>query len=120
MSQSLSTEQKSIIQRVLKERLDHLQESMKQHSGGLSRFEHAREVLQQDGDDAPQRSSDREVDLAMTDMDVVELSKINAALARIGRAEYGVCISCGADIAYERLLIEPTTQRCVSCKSQAE
>ena len=120
MSHALSTEQKSIIERTLTQRLGALQESMKQHSGGLSRFEHAREVLQQDNDDEAQRNSDREVDLAMTDMDAVELSKINAALGRIGRADYGVCISCGADIAFERLLIEPTTQRCVACKSQAE
>lgn len=120
MSHALSAEQKSIIERTLMQRLGALQENMKQHSGGLSRFEHAREVLQQDIDDEAQRNSDREVDLAMTDMDAVELSKINAALGRIGRADYGVCTSCGADIAFERLLIEPTTQRCVACKSQAE
>jgi DnaK suppressor protein len=120
MSKTLSTEHKSIIEHTLHKRLADLKESIAMHSGGLSRVEHAREVLQQDGDDAPQRSSDREVDLAITDMDTVELSKINAALARISRADYGVCISCGVNIPYERLLIEPTTQRCVACKSQAE
>ena len=120
MSHPLTSEQKSILERTLKQHLSDLRERMQLHSGGLSRVEHARAVLQQDGDDAPQRSSDREVDLAVSDMEAVELSKINAALARLDRADYGVCTSCGTNIAFERLLIEPTTQRCVACKSQAE
>ena len=48
------------------------------------------QVLLQDGDDAPQRDADREVDLAMSDREVVGLAAIDAALARleseIGRA----------------------------------
>jgi len=53
------------------------------HHGGQSRAEHARAVLQQDADDAPQRAADREVDLALTDHLVVsEVYPI--ALADIG------------------------------------
>ena len=120
MSDALNHEQKAILERNLRQRLAEQQDRMKQHYGGLSRAEHAHEVLEQDGDDATQRASDREVDLAISDMETVDLSKLNAALARIGRADYGVCVSCGANIAFERLLIEPTTQRCVACKSQSE
>lgn len=120
MSHALSTEQKAILERSLQQRLADLHERTRLHHGGVSRAEHAHEVLQQDGDDAPQRASDREVDLAISDMEAVELSKLNAALARLSRADYGVCVSCGDSIAYERLLVEPTTQRCVACKSQSE
>ena len=120
MSHPLTLEQRNALEQLLQARATQLQDRLHTHHEGHSRVEHAREVLQQDGDDAPQRSSDREVDLAITDLETVELSKVNAALARIARPDYGVCVSCGAHIAYERLQIEPTTQRCVACKSQAE
>jgi DnaK suppressor protein len=120
MSHPLTHEQKSVLEQLLQARAAQLQDRLRIHHEGRSRVEHARDVLQQDGDDAPQRSSDREVDLAITDLETVELSKVNAALARIARPDYGVCVSCGAQIAFERLQVEPTTQRCVACKSQAE
>jgi DnaK suppressor protein len=120
MTSLLSHEQRLQLEQLLSERAQQLRTRLSDHHEGLSRVEHAREVLQQDGDDAPQRSSDREVDLAITDLETVELSKVNAALARIARPDYGVCVSCDAHIAYERLQIEPTTQRCVACKSKAE
>lgn len=120
MTHVLSSEQIAILERGLQQRLADLHERMKLHHGGASRAEHAHEVLAQDGDDAPQRASDREVDLAISDMEAVEQSKLNAALARLGRADFGVCVTCGTHIAFERLLVEPTTQRCVACKSKAE
>ncbi len=120
MSHPLTLEQKTALEQLLQARAAQLHDRLHTHHEGRSRVEHAREVLLQDGDDAPQRSSDREVDLAITDLETVELSKVNAALARIARPDCGVCVSCGAQIAFERLQIEPTTQRCVSCKSQAE
>jgi DnaK suppressor protein len=120
MSHSLTHEQKSALEQLLQARAAQLNDRLRTHHEGGSRVEHAHDLLQQDGDDASANSSEREVDLAITDLETVELSKVNAALARIARPDYGVCVSCGTQIAYERLKIEPTTQRCVSCKSQAE
>lgn len=39
----------------------------------MTRAEHAREVLLQDDDDAPRREGERELDLALTDMETQEL-----------------------------------------------
>lgn len=87
---------------------------------GKTRAEHARDVLQQDADDAPQRNSDREVDLTLNDQSIVALERIHGALARIESDDYGSCVECGCDIPYARLHIEPETQHCVPCKESWE
>jgi DnaK suppressor protein len=84
------------------------------------RAEHAREVLLQDGDDAPQRDADREVDLARSDADLRELGAVSAALARLNEPGFGRCTDCGEAIALDRLRIEPWALRCVACEARRE
>jgi DnaK suppressor protein len=43
--------------------------------------------------------------------------RIAAALARVDEGTFGACLDCGDDIAQERLDIDPTIPRCVSCAS---
>ncbi|WP_018411914.1 TraR/DksA family transcriptional regulator [Methyloversatilis thermotolerans] len=87
---------------------------------GVSRAEHAREVLLQDGDDAPQRSSEREVDLALTDIETVELNALDAALQRMAEGRYGLCEDCGTDIPAARLAAEPEASLCIDCQRARE
>jgi DnaK suppressor protein len=44
-----------------------------------------------------------------------ELQRIEAALARMERGEYGDCVHCGEEIGIKRLRIDPTLQTCVDC-----
>jgi RNA polymerase-binding transcription factor DksA len=44
-----------------------------------------------------------------------EIARIRAALARIEAGEYGVCVTCGEDIAEERLDLLPATPFCRRC-----
>jgi RNA polymerase-binding transcription factor DksA len=44
-----------------------------------------------------------------------EIRMIDAALARLGEGEYGVCVTCGAEIAAERLDVLPATPFCRNC-----
>jgi len=90
------------------------------HLAGGTRAEQAREFLLQDGDDAPQRDADREVDLAMADRDAVGLTAIEAALARLDSGQYGECAACGIAIPLARLKLAPTALRCVACESRLE
>ena len=48
-----------------------------------------------------------------------ELSAIDAALERIAKGTYGICVSCGEPIAPKRLEAVPTAMRCVVCKEKA-
>ena len=45
----------------------------------------------------------------------LELQRIDAALKRIDRGEFGRCLLCGERIETPRLVAEPTTPTCISC-----
>lgn len=120
MSMHLSPEQKAQLEATLRRRQAELRQQLDTHQEGRSRAEHARDVLLQDGDDAPQRDADREVDLALTDMEGVELAALQAALQRLPSADYGLCSECGCEIPFARLALEPQALRCVACETQHE
>jgi DnaK suppressor protein len=120
MSTFLSPGQRALLQQLLQMRQHELDRRIALHQGGGSRAEHAREVLQQDGDDAPQRDADREVDLARADRDVEELVAVSAALARVHEPRFGRCHACDAAIPFDRLKLEPWAVRCVACESERE
>ncbi len=42
-------------------------------------------------------------------------ARIMAALARISEHEFGYCLSCGEDIAPQRLDLDPTVPTCLTC-----
>ena len=44
-----------------------------------------------------------------------ELEKINEALKRIERKEYGICTECEKPISAERLKAIPYTEHCIDC-----
>lgn len=120
MSHPLNEEQRGALETALRQRLADLDRRAAQHNGGVSRAEHARELLLQDGDDAPQRDADREVDLAITDRELAELGAVSQALQRLATGDYGRCSDCDAEIPFARLQVEPQALRCVACESRHE
>jgi RNA polymerase-binding transcription factor DksA len=44
-----------------------------------------------------------------------EVRMIEAALDRIARGSYGICVVCGEEIGEERLNVLPHTPRCRNC-----
>jgi DnaK suppressor protein len=48
------------------------------------------------------------------------LSKIDYALDKIEKGEYGVCEMCGEDISAARLEARPIALYCIDCKTQQE
>lgn len=120
MNGDLTSSQLAQLQAALQARLGSLEEQIEQQLGGRSRTEHAREVLLQDGDDAPARDADREVDLARSDQEVMELRAVNEALARLAAGSYGRCEDCDNAIPFDRLLRQPAALRCVTCQSALE
>lgn len=44
-----------------------------------------------------------------------ELAAIEGALRRMELGEYGTCTACGEEIDVRRLLVAPTSTRCVAC-----
>lgn len=116
----LTRGQSALLRTELEQRKRQLAERTREHRGGRSRVEHARETRLQDGDDAPQRESEREVDVALSEFEIRELEQVSEALARFDADTYGSCGDCGADIPFDRLRAEPWAERCVDCESARE
>jgi DnaK suppressor protein len=120
VSSQLTAGQRALLQAELIRRQGELDRQLAEHQGGLSRVEHAREVLSQDSDDVSHREADREMDMALGDREIAELGAVSAALRRLTEGRYGECADCGEAIAFDRLKVEPWALRCVACESRRE
>lgn len=74
----------------------------------------------QDRGDEANTEQWRETNAAMIDHNEVEIQAIQAALGRMASGTYGLCVSCGDAIGFERLRAWPLANRCVECQSKAE
>jgi DnaK suppressor protein len=120
MTPYLTTGQRALLQAELTQRQQQLDRQIAEHHQGLSRADHAREVLLQDSDDAPQREGERELDMAQSDRSLRELGDVSDALRRLQGEGYGLCTDCGAEIPFDRLKAEPWALRCVGCEGARE
>jgi DnaK suppressor protein len=120
VSTHLTTGQRALLESELRSRQRDLDRQLSDHQGGLSRAEHARELLNQDSDDISHREADREMDMALNDREIAELGAVSAALRRLAEGRYGVCADCDEAIAFDRLKAEPWALRCIACESRRE
>jgi DnaK suppressor protein len=120
MSRHLGAGQRALLQAELELRQRRLDRTLHTHQEGASRVEHAREVLQGDEDSARRHAMDRDVDMALSDLDIAELGAVSRALVRLRGDDYGLCTDCGAEIPFDRLKVEPQAERCVPCETRHE
>lgn len=59
-------------------------------------------------------------ELRLRDREKVLLRKIEEALERIDKGEYGICDVCGEEISLGRLKARPVTTMCIRCKEEQE
>jgi len=116
----LSPQQRGNLADVLQLRLATLERHSDTQLDDLTQAQHAYQTLQQDLDDAPQRSGAEEVEAAVADIDSREFSAVTQALLRIHSADYGLCVDCHLSIAFERLQLEPQALRCITCQTLIE
>jgi DnaK suppressor protein len=120
VSTHLTAGQRALLEAELVGRQRDLDRQLAEHQGGLSRAEHARELLNQDSDDISHREADRELDMALNDRELAELGAVSAALRRLKEGGYGLCTDFGEGIAFDRLKVEPWALRCIACESRRE
>ncbi len=73
-----------------------------------------------DPTDRASLESDRNFLLRIRDREHKLIKKIKRALARIEDGTFGICDTCGEDIAVERLKARPVTAQCIDCKTKEE
>ena len=120
MSMHLTPGQRAWLKTELQARQQRLDGLLKRHHEGASRTEHAYAVLADDGEVTRHHAMDREVDMALSDLEIAELGAISRALSRLQEGRYGCCVDCGAENAFERLRAEPQAERCLPCAQQRE
>ena len=91
-----------------------------QRGGQLGRAEMAHTHFDNSQDDQAQIRSERELEFALNEHELVELQAIEDALKRIQEGVYGLCLACGAPIPHERLHDAPQALRCVVCQTTFE
>jgi len=63
---------------------------------------------------------EKEKNYYFADQEGQYLKAIEAALERIKRGEYGLCMECGDVISEKRLEAVPAAELCISCKDKKE
>lgn len=70
--------------------------------------------------DLASEERDREINFILSDRERVKIKQIDDALERMEEGSYGVCESCGLEIAEERLDAMPFTRLCRDCQQDQE
>jgi DnaK suppressor protein len=99
MTAHLTASQKALLSTELEQHARELRAQLDAHLHGQSRVDRANEVLHQDDDDASQRRPEA----------------VAQALERLRSGRYGVCSTCGVDIPFNRLKVQPWATQCVPC-----
>ena len=61
-----------------------------------------------------------DIDTALVDRQINEMCELEMSMKYLSELEFGDCIDCGNEIGFERLLAQPSAQRCVQCQNQYE
>ncbi len=99
--------------------MERLEELLDQADNTVSGMTTQKENLP-DPTDRASLEADRNFMLRIRDRENKLIKKIRDAVERIDSGTYGICETCGEDIAIERLRARPVTTQCIECKTKAE
>lgn len=122
MSESgLGEAQIAELEQLLKQQLEQLELEIAAESEALAddRSERFPSGARDHGDEA-QRGEHDQIESEVLARHRRDMSELRAALARIESGSYGECLSCGNDIGFERLMVQPRAPRCLACQEHAE
>jgi DnaK suppressor protein len=78
------------------------------------------ETTYADAVDQASAETDKSITVQMKNRDRTILAQINEALRRIEDGSFGVCDSCGEEIAEARMRVNPATVMCIDCQTEIE
>ncbi len=105
---------KTDYQTLLREVREELENSDNQHRIDLLNSEPG------DSGDESMANALADFNVSILDRQIQGLRDIEAAFRRIENEEYGVCIDCGGEIGFDRLMAYPTAKRCIVCQERRE
>lgn len=93
-----------------------LAQMAEQRGGEVGRVEAASAHFSHSEESPAQMATEKEIEFAIGEHEVLELSAIDAALSRIEAGTYGECTDCGVHIPPARLQATPEAARCIPCQ----
>jgi DnaK suppressor protein len=73
-----------------------------------------------ENEDRPQAEMLSHNEEHLADHETALLHEVDSALGRLETGGFGICVSCGREIAEARLLATPTVQTCIECQTRIE
>ncbi|PTN12170.1 TraR/DksA family transcriptional regulator [Nitrosomonas aestuarii] len=61
-----------------------------------------------------------DVDTALIDKQINEMRELEMSEKYLMELEFGDCADCGEEIGFERLIANPSAQRCIECQRKYE
>lgn len=109
---------KQILENRRRELEVNIREKMKEVRSGGARSQTRQIVL--DSAEFAEADIQEDIELTLVEMGSKTLIKINDALERLERGDYGNCFDCGEEIAEKRLRALPFAVRCKICEEAWE
>jgi len=103
---------KAILNRQIDELMHHADHVMLEMS--------SHRIQESESMDRASADTDQSLKLKIRSRESLLIQKIQQALERIEIGSYGICESCGEDIAIQRLKARPVTTKCLPCKEEEE
>ena len=118
---ALTPQQTQELDRMISRRRDALLSELRDDArkARAERFEEVAGEVPDSGDESV-AALIADLDQAEMGRDLDELRGLEAASERMASGEYGVCVDCGRDIAFERLRATPIAVRCIDCQTRHE
>ena len=116
----LTAQQTAQLDQVLTGRYQSLRNEVQEEMERTGNIQYVELMGRDPGDIGDESVADAVADLNLeiVDRQVKEMRDIEAARRRIKASDYGVCMDCGADIGFDRLMAYPTAKRCLACQQQ--
>lgn len=61
-----------------------------------------------------------DVDTALIDKQINEMRELEMSEKYLMELEFGDCVECGEEIGFQRLIANPSAQRCIDCQRKFE
>ncbi|MCP5246007.1 MAG: TraR/DksA family transcriptional regulator [Burkholderiales bacterium] len=96
------------------------------HKRYLELQEEVRSELVQSSEEFDIREADdinnilADVDTALVDKQINEMRELEMSEKYLMELEFGDCVDCGEEIGFERLIANPSAQRCIECQRKYE
>ncbi len=107
-----------------KTKLNEFRKALESKQAELGNGDRNREVLtiesSPDEMDRIQHASEREFAIDKLERNSVRLSEARAALRRMEKGTYGICVECEEEINLKRLAAVPWAALCIACQESAD